>query len=222
MFMAVWSATSHRHIVITPFLVFVLFEIMCCWPACIVGQIRGITDAGPAIMAGIAFLLFLTSYTVVLGKGRGPALDLARFRDASVERHASDFAYLVSIVALSLLTICLVFYQYRGMPPVIAGLFQSSSHTEFVGLTAAVRVEAKDHYFGGEYRGQGIITTISAVAYPCLTLVSILLYRARRRLAWLLLASLLFVLGFVFIGGGGSRYDTVMFFFFFALNIPIC
>ena len=217
LFLAVWLSTSQRYIVVTPFLIFALFELVCNWPAFIVGQIRGIIDTGPAIMAGIAFLSYLASYTVVLGRKQRAALDLTRFRDATVERQGSDLAYLISIVAFASFTVCLGLYLYRGMPPVIAGLFQSADHSEFVELTARVRTEAKEHYAGGAYRGQGIISTVIAVSFPYLVLVSFLLFRSCRKLGWLLLTILLFATGVVFTGGGGARYQVIMFFCFFAV-----
>jgi hypothetical protein len=122
---------------------------------------------------------------------------------------ANDQAHLFAILGLAALFVALGIWLYQGWPPAVAGLRQFLSNGYQTGIAesmASKRLElTKGHYFGGEYRFQGIIRYIMRIGWPFVTAVALTLYLRNRQLTWRVVVFALLAACFVFVAGDGTR-----------------
>ena len=118
----VWSTASRRVLVMTPFLVFCIFEILWSWPATIYGQFSGLVDGYPAFLMALAFLAFLAGFLARIKTSAGHRNLVGNFRNARVCLYGSESRY-IAMTFLSLgVLVALILYLYRGLPPTFGAL----------------------------------------------------------------------------------------------------
>jgi hypothetical protein len=205
-----WSIRRENggQLIFSPFLMFCLNEIACVWPAAIYARQQGISEDSFALLAVISITFaFVAGYVLVRewsGWTAGPydfwSQPMHRFHEPTHVR---------AIITCGVLFFAAGVYLYQGIPPAITGLheFLSSGYRYGVNeLTAASRLElTKGHYFGGEYRGQGVARLLMRHGWPYLTAIAALIYFQRRKITWKLFTVVLATLCFVFIAGDGTR-----------------
>jgi oligosaccharide repeat unit polymerase len=101
-------------------------------------------------------------------------------------------------------------YLFQGIPPIAEATYQlmtdSESQQEVAASMSDSRREiTKSHYFGGEYRGQGLIRSLSRSGWAFLLAVCLLVFLQTRQAVWGVLLALLSALTFVFVAGEGTR-----------------
>jgi|GEM_PF-2399077 len=208
-FVYVWQITGRGSTVITPFLLFSVLEMFLNWPAGLVAPVVDGTENFYALTLMLAgFAAFLTG--ALIGSGL-----VHHRKDAPIEyrsdaiRASHPSAYVVSSMALCAVVLGSSLLLYRGVPPLVESMRSllggSDAFASAVSLGESRRLLTKDYYFGGQYRGQGLLRQVLRVGWPFLTAISITLYLKNRRKAWACLAVIWFVLTFVFVAGEGTR-----------------
>jgi hypothetical protein len=96
-------------------------------------------------------------------------------------------------------------YLYKGIPPFTRFILGWVSGATTAFAKESRRVFTKSHYFGGEYRGQGLIRTFMGIGWPFLLAISLTIYDKTKKKGWLLATLLFLLLSFVFIAGDGTR-----------------
>jgi len=205
-FCYLWIVDSRGTWVITPFLFFATYEIITLWPSTIYAYYTGLSwDAYPILVAGLGFACFLGGFTLFrwlrLGQSRSPKAFLA----LSLEVPLSQTRYLIGITLTAIVLLGMGLYLYQGIPPFIKfilGLIPEAT-TDFV--RESRKLFTKSHFFGGEYRGQGLIRSFMGVGWPFLLSVSIAIYCKTKKKVWTLVSLILLLLSFIFIAGDGTR-----------------
>jgi oligosaccharide repeat unit polymerase len=209
LFLHVWWWDSRRTLVFTPFLLFAANEILRNWWAAYAAPHYGYSSDHYALLVVLlSFAAFLAGYAFYSGAARNkPRLPIT-FRDRPVVSFGGRaYVYVVGpvVVVLTLLGI----YLYQGIPPVTESVyaFLSGADTQeaVLGVRDGRRSIASDHYFGGEYRGQGLIRVVLRVGWSLCAGLALVLYFAERSRFWLLTTLGLVAGAFVFVAGDGTR-----------------
>src|SRR5690606_6548556 len=121
--------------------------------------------------------------------------------------------YAGSVVLTSLLVAAGLLF-YRGLPPLVDAIDSllssgGSDYSAALALGESRRLLTKSHYFGGEYRGQGLLRALLRVGWAYLTAVSMMLFATTRAKGWAITAIGSFVLMFLFVAGEGTRAPFV-------------
>jgi len=207
---AVWKRECGDRIIFAPFVVFCGLDLLMVWIAPIYARVTGISeDLYASLVILTSSLAFVLGYVLthdLIGKRAANSLD---FWKRPLVR-GSPQAHVFAILACSVLLIRLGWYYYEGAPPILTAITLLLTEGDDDGSVASFASEerfrlTKAHYFGGEYRGQGIVRQVMAVGWPLLASVSWLLFLQRRTLPRLLLSCLLVFACFVYIAGDGTR-----------------
>ena len=223
----------HR-LYILPFWLAAAYEILTVFPATFVAWLRRSTllfadygppviidtDALPMLVWASAFLAMMLGYIASGGSSRNQALRLRRFLDAPRVDQPSPKAVALACLAMVALLGAGGLYYYQGLPPIVSAVDFDESLAEVADTMRAERKAiSKGHYFGAEYRGQGIVLSLMAIGFPWLGALA-MTNAGRRRLGWGLAAVAIVVLGFLFLAGGGvrSRFVEMLLILFIAVT----
>ncbi|MHC4406446.1 MAG: hypothetical protein ACYTG0_43020 [Planctomycetota bacterium] len=205
----VWRRESRNRIILAPFFVFCANEALRVWPAAVYARYNGISeDLYPIMVLMSASFAYVLGYMLARDTIGWRVSTPSSFFEAPMRRPSAG-AHLFAIAVCTFLLIRLGNYFYEGVPPVISSLKQFSLEGHDSGVASFAAEErlrlTKGHYFGGEYRAQGMIRAVMRVGWPMLTAVAFLLYVQRRTVGWLLLSALLLGGAFAYIAGEGTR-----------------
>jgi len=204
-----WRIESHCLIILTPFLVMMVNELVRVLPGFIYAAYTGVSPDC------YAMVVFVTGFVALIG-GIICSLGLMGYRtsmpedflnkEIAVTREAELFA---AIVFCSLILFLVGLHSYQGVPSVIKGLLgflKGQAGDEIAQYVSTSRREiTKDLLFGGVYRGQGMMSILSRVGWPFLISMALVVYMKTKKIKWLCLICVLFVLSFIFIAGNGTR-----------------
>jgi len=209
LFLYVWRINNRRSIVITPFLLFAVLEMFVNWPAGIVApMVDGSWDFYALGLMLVGFVSFLIGVLVASATLRHRAGSALEFRSAGIAASSSS-SYVAGSLVLCVMLLFLSLMLYRGMPPLVdsigSALSGSGASDAAVALGRSRQLLTKDYYFGGEYRGQGLLRQVLRVGWPFLTAISLTMYLKSRRRSWAMLSMVWFALTFVFVAGEGTR-----------------
>jgi hypothetical protein len=199
---------SSNYLIFSPFLIFCLNEILRVWPAVIYARWESIsTDNHAALIVVSSTLTFAVSYLITRDLNRWRVTAHQYVRSPLQEPH--EAVHLGAILKFSIVLTALGSYLYQGIPPALRGIYDlmnggvSSGIAEIVSLR---RLElTKGHYFGGAYRGQGVVRFLMRTGWPFLTIIALSLYVRQHRRLWATVSLALLAACFVFIGGDGTR-----------------
>jgi hypothetical protein len=221
-----WGRRTNWEFFAIPFATFGVFEAVWTWPCAIYAQATGLCGALPAALTAAAFLCFVGGYVTNSRRDVGRRAHAVAFRDLRLTRDGPEFAYAVCIVAFSIALFAAGVYLYRGIPPIVPtlrDLATGTDHSEAIGSLSAQREDIlKAHYFGGEYRAQGALSTLTLVGWLYLAYVAQLMYRMLGKQRWLALFAITFGMGLVFIAGVGQRSQVVMVFIYLLAGRSLC
>lgn len=210
LFLLCWRIDSRNSLIITPFLLFAVCEIVFVWPSTIYAQsIELSPDAYPVFVVGLGFLSFLFAFVlfrrVFKYKTKMPDLFLKK----SLIQKYPERCYFIAIFLAFIFLCAIGLYLYEGIPPLIKaiiGLIKGESGKEMASLVSSSRKYiTKAHYFGGKYRGQGLIREFMYIGWPYLLSLSLLLYYKTKKFLWISISSILFLFLFIFVAGDGTR-----------------
>lgn len=210
MFLRCWQNDSRKSFIVTPFLFFMACEIVFVWPSTIYAQLTGISpDAYPLVVATTASFSFMFAF-LIFGKALPYKSNIPdEFLKKDLGLKYPQTYYLVSIALFSLMLFAMGLYLYQGMPVLvkaIVGLIKGQSGSESAAMVSSGRKYiTKAHYFGGSYRGQGLIRMFMRIGWPYLLSLSLLFYYKTRRFLWIVISCFLFLALFTFVAGDGTR-----------------
>lgn len=206
---------SRASILLTPVLLFGALEMLLTWPATIIAQLEGSgVGALPSLLAGCGFLAFL------LGAGFAGVVLRYRLAQAGVYAAAplervSRVGLFASILILTGFLTTVGLLLFSGFPDTLLALLDLMRGEPRSAVALMVggsrRALTKAYYFGGEYRGQGLMRSLMQVGWPyvlSLTMTGVILWPQGR--GWKLLLGLISV-GFVaFLAGDGTRAPVIV------------
>lgn len=204
-----WRVDSRCSLLLTPFLMVMANELLRVLPGFIYAAAVGISRDHTAM------LVFFAGF-VSLSGGLYCSLGYLRYRTSIPKKFLEIPLYIKSegdifwaIFCGSLLLMLAGFYMYEGIPTVTDALLAllAGGEGEEIALqvTASRLGTTKGHYFGGAYRGQGVISVLMRVGWPLLVSVAFIIYFRTRKIKWLSILIILFFLSFLFIAGDGRR-----------------
>ena len=205
-FWYLWIVDSRFSWIITPFLLFAVLEMTVLWPSVIYAYYRGLSrDAYPMVVTALAFACFLAGFATFRWLRLGQARSPKGFLVSPLEMPLSQTRYIVAITLTTIVLLGMGVYLYRGIPPFIKYLlgWAPAETTHFV--SESRKLFTKSHYFGGEYRGQGLIRSFMGVGWPFLVAISLTIYDKTKKKCWLLVTLFFLLLSFVFVAGDGTR-----------------
>ncbi len=206
---AVWKRESRSRIILTPFLMFCANEVIRVWPAAIYARYAGISDGlYPTFVILSGTFAFVIGYVVA-----GDLIGWSKFSPLAFHMRpmmrATAGAHLIATGVCATLLVLAALYFYQGLPPTVHSftrLITEGYSGGVAGFAAQEREKyTKSHYFGGEYRGQGVIREYTAIGWPLLATISLLLYLQRKSPFQLALTLALVVASLVFVAGDGTR-----------------
>lgn len=202
------QAENGNHLIISPFLIFCACETLMAWPAVVLARLQGIsTDSHAAMIVVFSTVACALGYCGVRSIIRWAGSPF-RFRVRPMEM-CDDRGHAIAAVACAMLFVSAGLYLYQGMPPAITGLQQSLSSPSESGVAEMVKAKrldlTKGHYFGGTYRGQGVVRAIMRIGWPYLTAVALVMFLRRRRFFWGFTFAALLAATAVFVAGDGTR-----------------
>lgn len=206
---AIWKRESRGRLILTPLLIFCANEVFRVWPAAIYARYMGISeDLYPTLVILLATFAFLIGYVAAGDLIGWRTYSPLSFWKRSILK-ASAGPHLVAIGVCSTLLVLAAMYLYQGLPPTVNSvtrLVTEGYSSGVAGFAAREREKyTKSHYFDGEYRGQGVVREYTAIGWPLLVGISLLLYLQRRSHLHLILSLVLLAACLVFIAGDGTR-----------------
>ncbi|GAB5484466.1 MAG: hypothetical protein Pars93KO_09000 [Parasphingorhabdus sp.] len=205
-----WRKDANATIVVTPFLLFAVSEIRINWYSPLIAVSKGWSPDYYSYLVIIAsYISFLAAY-ILASKG------VFQWRVGKVYNYRNIGSYKDMyagysggvLLLASILTIAGL-YLYNGLPPltrVFIGMFDGASLDDVSYYLATSRRDiTKGHYFGGEYRGQGIIRVLMQTGWMFVVIMSFAMYRYTRLVKWKVYAIASILPAIVFISGDGTR-----------------
>ncbi len=200
---------SNYSIILTPIMLLMINEFVRVAPGFIYGAVSGISkDHYPLLVFFAGFIALLTGFVFSAGYLKSSTSTPVNFQQKKISIKSEQEIFL-AILAGSLLLILAGLYLFQGVPSVtraLLGLVLGDDGGQISQYISLSRMEVtKGHYFGGAYRGQGIITVLSKIGWPFLSSMALVVFLKTRKYKWLLLFCLLFLLCFIFVAGNGTR-----------------
>lgn len=214
LFFFTWTFGSQRALVLTPFVLFSANEILRVWPATVAALASGLSrDLYVVLVCALGFVAFLLFYLLTLGLIRSRRNLVWDFTSRPVLSDVHPKAIFWALCGVSIGLVAAGLFLYQGFPPVVEGvhrLLTGSSPDEVANLIGDGRkMITKGHYFGGEYRGQGLLRTLMRVGWAYVSALALVMFRTQGGLRWLFFGLAAALLCFAFVAGDGTRGPLV-------------
>lgn len=208
-FIGVWRIDSNNSLIFTPILLLMFNEFLRVMPAFIYAPLAGVSrDNFGLLVYMCGFLALAAGFAVRASIGRHNSLSALAYVAKPIELKSEIRLWLGVAVGTLLLVITGVF-MYQGLPSVTQALIALAAGDEASSIARGVgesREElTKGAYFGGAYRGQGIITIFQQAGWPIVTGMTLMAFVRTRKWPWLIAFGVLLIASFVFIAGNGTR-----------------
>jgi len=190
-----WLGSARR---VTPFAMFAGTLFLFLWPA----TLRAVYQEETVGLTALV-LLFASTLSFLLVYLISPRPKSHRAFTPAISGPVTRYRWMLGLLTLATLSLNLWFLG--GLPPVLAGigvLATGGSSTEAVDIAGVLRFElTKSFYFGGSYRGQGVILDVLGTTWPLLAGTAICIWYLTRKRSWFLAAVGISVLALVLFGG---------------------
>ena len=217
-----WKADSGGFLVFTPFLLFGMFELISLWPATIYAYYAGISrDEYPIFVAGIGFAFFIVGFVTFRWMKFGNSKRPGPFLQSPIVLNLSQKSYIWGSVVTAAFLLALGLYLYRGLPPFTKYLLGMVPNATADYVHESRMIFTKSHYFGGTYRGQGIIRSFMEVGWPFLFVISMMLFIKTRKIFWLFFMFIFFLVSAMYISGDGTRAPLIFFIIFLIIAVSL-
>jgi hypothetical protein len=217
-----WRVESGGFLVFTPFLLFGMFELISLWPATVYAYYAGISnDEYPMFVAVTAFVFFILGFITFRWMKFGKSQRPGPFLQSPIVLNLSQKSYIWGSVVTAAFLLALGLYFYRGLPPFTKYLLGMVPDATADYVHESRKVFTKSHYFGGTYRGQGIIRSFMEVGWPFLFVISMMLFIKTRKMFWLLFMLLFFLVSVMYISGDGTRAPLIFFIIFSIITVSM-
>lgn len=212
LFLVVWRVESRWRFVLSPFIILMYHEFVRILPAFALSQSSVFHIASsnyPLIVATLAFFFLVFGFVcgyfykpisstrvLALTMDRGPKLKL-------------DRAETVGVFILAVLLVIMGLYFYDGIPLVaysVKSLLIGAGGDEVAVAVRDMRYElTKSHYFGGKYRGQGIIRTVQFLGWSLICCYTLVTSMERQTIRAVMVFLFSFGIAWLFVAGDGTR-----------------
>lgn len=196
-----------KYFIITPFLLFGFQEIFSLWgiPLNYAFKEKPL-DGWEILVIGTAFFAFVAGFFLAGGKN----LSLKSYLSKPITSKYPIQYYFMGVSITTLLLIGLGLYYYQGAPVLGFSIIELLTGNLSIGELASFMSEqrfllTKSHWFGGEYRGQGVINIIQRIGWRFVFAVSLIIYLKVKSKKWLLICILTGLLLILFQAGTGER-----------------
>jgi len=209
LFLMVWRLESNNSLVLTPFLLIMVFVFVRVMPGFMYALISGISkDAYAILVFFTSFISLVCGFLLAMSYLRQSTSTPEKFREKAITVDSQGEIFL-AIIFGSILLVLAGYYLYEGTPIVTNALIALATGDDYISVVQQVSARrfeiTKGYYYGGEYRGQGVITTLLNVGWPFLVSMAGIVYWKTKKIRWLCLTFILFLLSFIFIAGNGTR-----------------
>ncbi len=196
-----------KYFIITPFLLFGFQEIFSLWgiPLNYAFKEKPL-DGWEILVIGTAFLAFVTGFFLAGGKN----LSLKSYLSKPITAKYPLQYYFMGVSVTILILVGLGLYYYQGAPALGFSIIELLTGNLSIGELASFMSEqrfllTKSHWFGGEYRGQGVINIIQRIGWRFVFAVSLIIYLKVKSKKWLFICILTGLLLVLFQAGTGER-----------------
>lgn len=212
LFLAIWRIESRWRIIITPFIILMYYEFMRILPAFILSRhsVYGVaTSYYPLIVAVIAFFFLIVGFMCGYFHKQTSSARVLALSQARGLKLRINHAESVGVFVVAVLLILLGLYFYGGVPNTVLSvksLLLGSGSEDLAIMVRDQRFElTKAHYFGGEYRGQGIIRTLQTLGWSIICCYTLVVSIERRTINAAMVFFLSLTCSWVFVAGVGDR-----------------
>lgn len=210
-FLFLWRLESRCRFVLTPFLLLIYWQFIRILPTFFVADNYGLaTDFIPLMVSIVAFFSLLIGFVFSYFFYRASSNQILNFNVQNNYNQYLKFNKIefYAIILLSFLLIFLGLFYYQGFPATlysVLGIFSEESN-ELARLVSSQRVDlTKGAYFGGEYRGQGLIRTILRIGWTLICCYSILIISTKKSIINFVFFTVSFFFAWLFVAGAGDR-----------------
>lgn len=216
-----WKADSRYRIVFTPFVVYMLTDIVFSWNIWLLATETDVAVSGYAILVSLAAtcsfcmgFLFCSKLVRDLCRFPRSCHQLDHYLGTPLRAGRNGFVYEVVVVAVAIIGIALGTIYYNGFPPTVRAMAkmviaQEISEEVQQIVTKGRRELTKGHFFGGEYRGQGVAKSFMVTAWEYALAIAMIMVVVNRHIRWRMMAIVLFVGTFYYVAGTGERSKFV-------------
>jgi hypothetical protein len=209
-FCIIWRADGRSTLIFSPYLIFSINEFVLVWPSAIRSISIGLSeDMYGVLLVAVGYTSFLVGYAVIRSFLYASPSEMYEFQAKPIESESGHLAWFLAFVVTATALIASGLLLYQGVPPVTVGvrdLFAGIAGDDVARFVGESRKQiTKGHYFGGAYRGQGLLRTIGQIGWPYLLGMAIIQYEATKRRIWLGAAAFTGVFCFMFVAGDGTR-----------------
>ena len=204
----VWQVETRFRLVLTPMLLFMIYYVLRIVPGFVYGiEVKKIGGAYAYAVVSIVLLAAILGWATARLMWPSGGRELLSWHNTSVQRDRPVASIWVVCLAVGLLFVGLLLY--RGIPPSFRPFFvlvQGGDWTEVIGaVSEGRRLLTKGHFFGGDYRGQGVMREVLFVGWSlvsCYALARFMRLRSFRSLL-VLLGSV--TTSYILVSGDGTR-----------------
>ncbi|MFT4579272.1 MAG: oligosaccharide repeat unit polymerase [Nitrospinales bacterium] len=200
-----------KYFIVTPFIFFGFNEILSLWGVPLNYAFKDKPLNGwELLVIGTAFLAFVTGFFLTGSKNFSFKSYLSQ--PITAKYHAQY--YFMGVTLSTIFLVLLGLYYYQGAPALGFSVFEllmgNISLPEMSALMSEQRFGlTKSHWFGGEYRGQGIINVVQRIGWRFVFAISLIMYIKLKSKQWLFLSILTGLLLIMFQAGSGERAPLV-------------
>lgn len=208
-FIGVWRIDSCNMLVFTPILLLMGNEFMRVMPAFIYAPLAGVSrDNFGLLVYMVGFLSIAAGFALRASLGRHNSLAPIAYLAKPIELR-SEARVWAGIAVGTLVLVATGMFMYQGLPSVTQALIALAAGDEASTVARGVgesrEALTKGAYFGGAYRGQGIITILHQAGWPIIAGMALMAFLRTRKWRWMLAFVVLVIASFVFIAGNGTR-----------------
>jgi len=208
LFIYVWRLEGSGKIVFTPFVVLMINEFFRVMPAYVWMPLEWLSDSYPILVFFCGYVALVSGFFLSLNMvGYAPKMP-QEFKRQSITL-GNEKIYFIAIILIGLLLCACGIYLYRGLPSVVEAFKAIISGDDISDVALAIRQDriaiTKGHYFGAQYRGQGVFRVLMFSGWPFLVGTALAIYLKKGRKLWLIMTIVLVSLSFLFVAGDGTR-----------------
>jgi hypothetical protein len=198
-------------LILTPFILFGFNEIIALWGIPLSYAFKGNPlDAWEILVIGSIFLSFVAGFFL----SGGSKLSVQSYFNQPITAKYRVQYYFMGVVGSIIVLTGLGIYYYQGAPALGISIFELLRGNLSLGEMALFMSEqrfelTKSHWFGGEYRGQGIINVTTDIGWRFLFAVSLIMCLMLKSKKWFFLCILTGILLIMFQAGAGRRAPVI-------------
>lgn len=213
-----WKFDSDNELILTPYIIFNTFVMFTFITSMIAFDNVSNKSFNPSIASFISFFCFNFGYFMFHRVKKNSLTKAERYkRKDFIDKITYSTNYRYPVLFMIVVLIVIGIYLYDGLPPIyesIVSMFKGRlTHEQAQATTLFRRSITKSHYFGGEYRGQGMFRVILRIGWSYLAAIFFILYLRKNKNKIfhksLIPFSIILFLTLGFVAGDGTRLPLI-------------